>query len=754
MKRNKVIATLLASLFIAVSASAILAPGRSSTATANVAFPQYGNEAVQQSDSVVEEEVRVRPAAINMLARSYGDSIVLRWAPEDYVTWNYLNHVGYNLYRIYTDKSGVLHDDLIAEGIRPLSLEQLRARYPESDSLAFVAVGMIYGEGGVKPNQTRERYGEMGAMLEIYEDQQTQYAFAEMVAEWRPDVAQAIGLRYVDRDVKQGLHYQYILQPAKRDSLGRLPIAPGSINLECTKYKPVDYAPTYTDTVSTGLSLVLKWKDNVNSTFEIERRLEGETEWKRLTVRPYASALDLGFDKEELNRYSDVVEKPGVYEYRVLAYDAFGDLLVSSTTHKVRVGDVDAPTPPTIRQILITREGDPDSTQVITAHVEIEKAEIEDDCIGFMPLYYNERYTGKQWKSISETMFSPTDTVLSIDVSRLSTGMLTIAAVDTAGNMGYSMPVQLRIEDKKAPEPPLNFKAEVEENGRIHLSWSPAPEDCGDIAFYEVAVANDTTHQFVIISPQQMRDTTFTDSVAVDVNQKYIYYKVRAIDYASNIGQYTKILQVERPHLLPPTPAHLDTLVVDTEGIHLCWIAGADKATIIHNVFRRLENQPDWELIASLNADSVAADNYRIRIDDNPPFNNKRRYEYVVESFNSTGISSGPSLVVSVMNNRNTAVNVSLNLVGRYDSDAERTRLSWDCEGEQPDGERYWGVYVRKPGKDSFEYLISEDINEPLHSNRLLSPGETAEFYVKLLYSDGRASKPSNIVKVTAPQKK
>ena len=106
------------------------------------------------------------------------------------------------------------------------------------------------------------------------------------------------------------------------------------------------------------------------------------------------------------------------------------------------------------------------------------------------------------------------------------------------------------------------------------------------------------------------------------------------------------------------------------------------------------------------------------------------------------------------MNNRNTAVNVSLNLVGRYDSDAERTRLSWDCEGEQPDGERYWGVYVRKPGKDSFEYLISEDINEPLHSNRLLSPGETAEFYVKLLYSDGRASKPSNIVKVTAPQKK
>ena len=309
------------------------------------------------------------------------------------------------------------------------------------------------------------------------------------------------------------------------------------------------------------------------------------------------------------------------------------------------------------------------------------------------------------------------------------------------------------IEDKKAPEPPLNFKATVEPNGRIHLSWSPAPQDRGDIAFYEVAAANDSTHEFMIISPQQMRDTTFTDSVAVDVNQKYIYYRVRATDYASNIGRYTAMLQVERPHLLPPTPAHLDTLVVDTAGIHLCWIVGADKAIILHNVYRRLEGQADWELIASYEADQMAANDYRMCVDDNPPFNNQRRYEYVVESFNSTGISSGPSLVVSAMNDRNTAVDVTLKLIGRYDAKAGRTRLSWDCHGQQPEGERYWGVYVRKPGSDTFEYLISEDLNDLMHSDRVLSAGESADYYVVLLYSDGRSSNPSNIVTVTAPTK-
>lgn len=754
MKRHKVIATLLASLLMAVSASAILAPGRANRSSAEVTDSQKDSSIfVLKPDSAHATPVKAKPAAINLLARCYGDSIVLRWAPEDFVTWNYLNQVGYNLYRIYTDKSGQYHDDLIAKGIRPQTLEQLRARYPESDSLAFVAVGMLYGKGEVMPGQTREPYGAVGAMLEVYDDQQTKFAFAEMVSEWRPDVAQAIGLRYVDRDVKPGVRYEYILQPAKRDPHGRLPIAPGQVEVTCTKYKPMTYTPVYSDSVGKALNVLLRWEDAVNSAFEVERRLEGETEWQRLTKRPYTSALDLGLTQENTSRYADVVEKPGVYEYRVLAYDAFGDLLVSSTTHKVRVGDLDAPTAPVVRRILIDRDGNPDSLQTITAHIEVEKPYVEDDCIGLMPLYYNERYTGKQWKRLTETMYNPHDTVLTVDVTGLATGMLTIAAVDTAGNMGYSMPVQLRIEDKKAPEPPLNFKATVEPNGRIHLSWSPAPQDRGDIAFYEVAAANDSTHEFMIISPQQMRDTTFTDSVAVDVNQKYIYYRVRATDYASNIGRYTAMLQVERPHLLPPTPAHLDTLVVDTAGIHLCWIAGADKAIILHNVYRRLEGQTDWELIASYEADQVAANDYRMCVDDNPPFNNQRRYEYVVESFNSTGISSGPSLVVSAMNDRNTAVDVTLKLIGRYDAKAERTRLSWDCHGQQPEGERYWGVYVRKPGSDTFEYLISEDLNDLMHSDRVLSAGESADYYVVLLYSDGRSSNPSNIVTVTAPTK-
>ena len=62
-------------------------------------------------------------------------------------------------------------------------------------------------------------------------------------------------------------------------------------------------------------------------------------------------------------------------------------------------------------------------------------------------------------------------------------------------------------------------------------------------------------------------------------------------------------------------------------------------------------------------------------------------------------------------------------------------------------------MYVRKPGSATFEYLISEDLNDLMHSDRVLSAGESADYYVVLLYSDGRSSNPSNIVTVTAPTK-
>ena len=89
---------------------------------------------------------------IHLLARSYGDSIVLRWAPEDYVSWQYLNAVGVNIYRISLPDGKKQNDairfDTLAMNLKPATLERFRAIYPETDSVAAIALGTLYSEGG------------------------------------------------------------------------------------------------------------------------------------------------------------------------------------------------------------------------------------------------------------------------------------------------------------------------------------------------------------------------------------------------------------------------------------------------------------------------------------------------------------------------------------------------------------------------------------------------------------------------------
>ena len=48
---------------------------------------------------------------IRLLTRSYGDRVVLRWMPEDYVSWKFLRYYGVNVLRV---KPGTMDIDTLA----------------------------------------------------------------------------------------------------------------------------------------------------------------------------------------------------------------------------------------------------------------------------------------------------------------------------------------------------------------------------------------------------------------------------------------------------------------------------------------------------------------------------------------------------------------------------------------------------------------------------------------------------------------
>ncbi len=693
--------------------------------------------------------------------RTYGDSIMLRWVPEDYASWKYLCDFGVNVLRV---EKGSIDLDTLAFQFKPLSLEGFQAKYAPNDSNALVAMGLLYGENRLKPGQTMNRHGSLEAGMEFNTEQDISFAFAMLVAEWRRDLAQDMAVGFMDRNVKPGAIYEYYVQPSEWENGGVLIFEPGVIDgVKNMPFEPEPYEPRMTDTLTTPRRHVLGWWDGQHSSYEIERRYladgKADGQWEHVNIKPYVSMLEQP-QGASYQAFADSVPQFGIYEYRIMAHDPFGDLTPPSPALRVNVYDNEPPRAPQLTRILLEYPGET-LTEKVMAHFYWQKDTLEADVNGYI-IYYNDQGDEGEWLPLTDDIISPTDTTAVIDVTGRKTGMVCISAVDQSGNEAPSFAQLLELRDYQAPAAPDSLRARLVpldvnqmmgKNGRygyVILDWKPKPEDT-DIRYYDLAFANDTTHVFLLRNEGGIRERMFLDSLVLDANQKYIYYQVRAVDNSNNIGPWSPWIEVKRPHITPPTTPHIDTSRhSDEEGMHMEWIVGMDADMDYHLAYRRSGDNAPWEVIGRYDADSLKACGYRIIIDDNPPFDREQRYYYYVESFNSSPYTS-KSLAISWMHQGPKVLNVGIELAGDYMEKEKLTRLVWDAGKLPIDAPYYYCIYRKWSGDDKFRFVVSVPADQPEYTDQLLHQGEEAEYYVMIQWRDGRQSTASNVVKIAHP---
>lgn len=685
---------------------------------------------------------------INVLLRTYGDSIVLRWAPDDFISWKYLCKVGVDIIRHDVND---MRDDTLIMRLLPSTLEEFRDAYDETDSLAGMAMGALYNKEALHPDQTEAPAGELESLYEIYQEQQMTFGIGVLVSELRPDLANRLQMRFVDRNVKKGQRYDYHIIPSEIDTTGHINIVVGSTgSIENVTYKPQPFDVEVNDSITSRTGLRLSWTRRDYSAYEIERRVKGASQWTRLNKNPYMVLVP---EQEEMDCFFfDSNLLPATYEYRIFAHDPFGELTEPSPLHTVVMPDLVGSRAPQLTWINIDRPVEDDPSAEVWADIHFAKDTLETDLKGFDVLYYHEIDTVGQWTSLLDgRLLAPTDTMCRVDVTNVSSSQVTVAAVDTAGNYSYSIPQLMRVSDMRAPAAPTGLSAKTSlKDGTITLTWNKPEDD--DINYYEVVFANDTTHTFLLLNDGKLRDTTYVDTVALDVNQKYIYYKVRAVDYATNTGEFSDLLAVIRPSAIPPTVAHLDSAFVDGNGVYMRWVAGNDAQMAYHHVYRRLvESEDKWTLIRRCDADSVKQTGDIIELLDHPKENSYEEYAYAVESFNYSDVSSGLSLQFVTRFTGDPVFSLPIKLLGDYDARNKMTKLAWELDKAPEGSDWYFCIWRKGPKDDRFKFLISADPDENSFTDYLLSEGETAEYYIQIQMEDGRESEQSNIVTIKAP---
>lgn len=712
-------------------------------------------EVVEQIQEILREDSTYREQGlsvdIKVLARTYGDSIVLRWGLSEYPEWNYLNKTGVSILRICLSGEGYSRIDTLTTGLKPLSLDDFKARYPDqTDSLAYIAMGSLYGSGELTMEQTKYEPGSLGALTEIQQDQKWRLMASMLAGEWRPDLAAAMGMRYVDRTAKRGETYTYFVAPTIEDTTKMFLINSGIVEyLINEKYKPKPYDIALEYEVTGHGEASLMWNDTINGSFEIYRRAVGTSQWVKETETPYVPPFAMDMTNEGCN-YPTAVQTLGEYEYCVAAHDAFGDLTPKSKPVRIRFPDMRPPNGPDITLINIDRPGET-PTEKIYADIYFRKDILEEDFVRYVPMYYNQRDSSKTWRLLTDQYIAPTDTMVRVDVTKLTTGMVTIAAVDTAENMGYSIPRMLYIGDMKPPMPPTNVRALPELDGTVLLTWDMP--DSLDVHYYDVLFSNGLDHDFMLANKGHIFNRSFMDTIATDANERYIYYYVRAIDYAYNIGESSDTIRVLRPNPTRPSVAHLDTAWTDNKTIHMRWVGDGDEMIKSYNVYRRLQGQKKWTLLRTFDGDSVKADNYFMDIEDSPTPNRRQRYEYAIEALSFWDISSGMSLVYSVLLSGDLNVDATIKLLGNYDAKAGEARIAWEVTGIPEGMPYYYCIYRCEPGAKQFRFLTDVDSDQRFFTDFAPTPGTVTRYYVSIRFEDGRQTPPSNTVTITVPEK-
>lgn len=683
--------------------------------------------------------------SIGALSRAYDDRVAFRWAPNEYVPWHVLNSAGYLVLRMGYAQDQVTDDTLAV--VKPWPLEKFKQHFAPEDSLAGIAVQLIYGGAETRLGQS-DAPMDANAIMEVYDEQQSVVGMAVMVSELRPDLAEAMGLMYVDRTARKDMSYMYVIKANLPDSV--MPISGAAIvGVQLGQWKPEPLEVTVIDSLMPPASALIYWSKGPYSAYDIERQDSEGGAWKKLNDNPYVMMEAVGSNQPEtngMNMFQDAHLKPGTYSYRITGYDSFGDKTLPSEPYQLTMIDMIPPQVPSLKNIVVDHPDERHAYATIYFHVDT----VEADLKGYLPLYRHERVKDGEWYPLTTEFTAPGDSVIRVDVSGLPTGQLSIAAYDVAGNQGASVPQMILLEDYLPPSPPTNVRANVFPDGYLELRWTPSPEP--DVAFYEVFSANDSTHVFMNLTDDQQTDTLFVDSLALGLNQAFIYYKVRAVDFAGNSSADSEMLRVSRPNFIPPSVCRADSVWMTDEEVGIWWVQSNEIDLDYHRLFRKQENEELWTLMGVYKADSLRQTRNIIRFTDHPKPDMKERYIYAMETYNLTGVTSGLSQLQTFLFRGPRIISIPLKLMATYDSEKKETKLAWET-GKVPDYGCDWYYCVFRKGSDDtdFKFILSAKNDEPTYNDFLMRNDKKAEYYVTVQYEDGRRSRPSNVVTVTAP---
>jgi fibronectin type 3 domain-containing protein len=539
------------------------------------------------SDMLPQTEKPVFPQVF-ALAKAFGDSIMIRWAPNTPDLWKNALTTGYVLTRKELNSNSNAYPKIDSLGIfKPWSKTAVIewTKTGLIDSMALLAGSILY-------NENEYEKGPITEQAQVFE---SKYGFALFAAESSPLAAQILGLGYVDKNVARGKTYSYqitALEAPENLSKANLTIK--------NEIKPLPQ-PMHFAAESGDQRIKLYWEiiDNVKyfSAYELARSDNEGKSWQALHDQPLTF---ISTEAAPLSNYSfqDSVEfNYKNYQYRLRGMDSFG---AWSPWTSINAQAVDL-TPPPMANLLHSHYNDTTNT----AHFQWEVAPLPTDFEAFYLLIgasANGAFdTLAQLKKELRSYIWQPDTLLDGNRSYF----FRVLTKDIHGNFQRSLERYMTVPDLIPPLPPALVAGNIAEDGTVSIVWEHST--ASDLTGYWVYAANSLEQEFPILNKEMLTDNSYSWKIATRNLNETLYVLVSAEDRHHNRGEVSEVLILKRPDKVPPRPPILESVKQKAELVQINWKASPSEDCEKYHLLRREigENSSPWQLIDTLGIENL-----------------------------------------------------------------------------------------------------------------------------------------------------
>lgn len=647
---------------------------------------------------------------ITLHGRPYGDSIALRWQVWDHKAWE----KGFNGYDLYRKSRGGDFVKITGQSVLPLSYDDSEKLLETSDdSLVASALTLLYGDqNGIEfPESTDDdQFAYNNDPLEI------RWMYHFISCTYSPLAAKLSGLMYTDQSVVKGEKYTYRLTyTGSMESLAEITIGPS----DPYKLAGPDSLADFTHKGSSMLSwklietpaLFVPW-------YHVYRSKSKTKGYEKMTDLPILNLTKSEWMDSTRGYYLDTtLSKKETYYYKVRGKDLFDEWTPYSEPHLVTEKTF-------MRNAPYFERWELDNESRVELEWVIPFDEKENVKIFSV---YHSVMKDSTFKQLGKAMNAKKSEFRHDDPAQ--NNYYKLLTVGAAGDSIWSSVVYVHVADSIPPNAPKLVSGISDTNAVVTLKWLKNTEK--DLKGYRVYRANYANEEFSRVGTINSLDTIFKDTIEINNLANNIYYKITAFDNSFNPSDFSNVVKVRKPDIIPPMNPVFTKFKSMKEGIRLEWANSPSKDVARQIVIRRLLGTEEWLVNKVNSGDSLWSKSYIDR-----SVEPGTTYEYSIIAVDSSDLKSDFCLPLTIKAYDDGFRDEIMNFNGIVSQKASKVKLQWDYDRTEVD---HFVIYkgmgeARLAAYKSVEGFKLEFIDKDL------KPKKIYKYRVKAVFKDGGSS--------------